>query len=1794
MLALAQGDFFKKSSRPGRKLSRKEAAGDHPDEALRFRQLQLQDENGEIAPDGLQKALDQMAAMNVAQAREAKASGRAVPPKVAGIDPGAWTWLGPGNIGGRIRSMVIDPTNANRIWVGSVGGGIWRSTDAGVSWQPVAGFSANLAVSSMVIDPTNASVLYAGTGESFAANTGSSEGLNPAANGLRGNGVYKSTDAGVTWSQLPTTRPGDPAVCGGGPAPTSGCPWSYVNRLAISPDGSTLLAATVNGTQRSTDGGATWSATPSFSGNIQDCRFSPTNSGRAIASRPSPSAARYSTDGGQSWISATFTPPLNASAGGTGRIELAYAPSNPSIVYASVDQFTGAAPNQTQGDIYKSLDGGQTYTRVNASNPGNTFLGGQGGYDNVIWVNPFNPNFVVLGGINIYRSTDGGLNWTAIANGGNGSAHSDHHGIFASSNFDNTSNKTVYFTNDGGIYRANDVSTVTLTSGWQALNNTLGVTQFYGATASADGVIVGGTQDNGTVRYTGDPQAWTTMFGGDGGFCAADQTDNTYFYGEYINLGIVRSNDGGASASYIYCNPVPTSPNGGPCTGAGITDAFNGANFIAPFILDPSNQTTMLAGGLSLWRSNDIKAAGLPTWAAVKAPTGNASPVSAITIAPNNSDFVVVGHNDGQIFLTFNATAASPNWSKVSNGTPARFVTRLVIDSTRSPNWIYATFGGFSSDNIYRSQDFGATWTSVAGAGATGVPSVPVRSLVINPLRADYLYVGTEIGVFASEDAGATWKVPHDGPANVSVDELFWQKNNLVAVTHGRGLYRAGASLNWTGSGNTNRWSNADNWGPAPPATGDTLAFGASPQTMILADFSSRLTSDPAANDRQPALSLSSITFASGAPPYTIELYSAVTGGFVYNANLILTGLGVINNSGQAQNFLLDAGTVGINAPAAPASTMTFSNSASAGSATYTLKGGETTQLNPGIGLLRSEAAALFFNNTATAASGNFVVNGGAGNGGRWARVELHDATTASTATFTNGAGRPGPNFQNQSPASVDGFGGQTNFYNNAVAGTARFTNLGETATGGNGGGTQFFDNTNADHGVFMNNSSPSGNDGGTGGFTSFAGTASAGFGVFIGQPGLGTFSRGQTGFFENSTAGNGTFENTGGDNTYSSGGVTFFRDNATAGNGTFNNYGTGQLSFAGGQTLFYDNSNAGAGTFTNVGGIFGPPGTIEFAGNSSAANGTFYVTVSNRGGLLNFRNNASAGQGHFFTPGGGGDVNFYNSSTAANSTFNLASNSISGPFVRFRDQSNAGNASFDVSPSGNLQFYETSSAAQSHIVLRGFGAGPGGGASLYVLSTLGNSLVDMEGATASSGTLNSGGPGASFSGSAATAGDAVINVKGGTAAGAAGATLQFGQFATAGNATITIGGGSNGGSGGSVLFSGYYGLVSGGTSRIIANAGGTLQVSGNIPNGTPAPEGTSFGSIEGAGTFILGNTLLVTGTRNTNTTVSGVITDGGSGFSAGGMLTKVGSGTFTLSGPNSYTGLTKVNAGKLIVNGSIPGAVRVASGATLGGSGSIGGAVTLDPGGILSPGNSPGTISLGSLALAAGSSLLMEIGGTTPGTTYDAVSSASNISLDGTLTISLTNGFTPAPGNTFNILTAAGTVSGAFSNVVSGARLHDADGSGSFLVTVNSGGVTLSSYLGPASNFSSWQNGHFTPQQLNDPTISGPNQDPDGDGVSNLLEYALNGDPLDAASNNRPVESHDATYFSIIYTRVLAASDLDYQVQQATSVGSWSNVTPVNQILSDNGFVQVIKAQVPRSNALGGKLFLRLSVTKL
>ncbi|MBF0343810.1 MAG: VCBS repeat-containing protein [Nitrospirae bacterium] len=732
---------------------------DHPQEWARFRALQQADENGLVKPDGL---------INATKQRQALLTSKANKPRGAGISQTAWSSIGPGNVGGRVRSIVIHPTDTSKMWAGSVAGGIWKSTDGGGSWSAVNDFMSNLAISTMALDPSNPNVMYAGTGEGF---------FNVDA--LRGYGVFKSTDGGNTWSHLSATTPNSNTS-------SVDYSWYYVNRLAVATNG-VILAATSGaysnyGTiYRSTDGGTTWSSTFASQAQTWDVRFDPNNPNNAVAAMREYSASVWqtsiirSTDGGQTWNK------VLSFSNSSRRIELAYAPSNSQILYASRDNASSGS-----GQVYKSTDGGANWNLM--STPGH--LATQGWYDNTIWVSPTDPDLVVIGGIDLYRSTNGGSNFTKISQWySSGSVHADHHAIVHHPDYNGSSNKTVFFGNDGGLYKTTDITTVSALSGWVNINNSFGATQFYGGAGSAKATpssikIIGGTQDNGHLMTTGSA-SWEATNGGDGGFAAVDPTDSNYMYGEYVYLDIYRSTTGGTANSYSdICSGI-SDANSDYCGGTGET------LFISPFILDPNNPNTMLAGGASLWRSTNIKGT-VPTWSAIKSRItpyqARKTEISAIAVVEGDADRIWVGHANGALYYTTNGTAASPTWTKISaSNLPARYVGRILIDKDNH-NKVYAAYGGYSADNLYVSTDNGSTWTNITGT----LPAAPIRSIVRHPSNANWLYAGTEVGIYTSEDGGAHWSTSNDGPANVSVDELFWYSDTqLVAATHGRGMFMA-------------------------------------------------------------------------------------------------------------------------------------------------------------------------------------------------------------------------------------------------------------------------------------------------------------------------------------------------------------------------------------------------------------------------------------------------------------------------------------------------------------------------------------------------------------------------------------------------------------------------------------------------------------------------------------------------------------------------------------------------------------------------------------------------------------------------------------------------------------------------------------------------------------------------------------------------------------------------------------------------------------------------------------------
>jgi len=718
---------------------------------------------------------------------------------------GSWTPLGPGNVGGRTRGLVIDP-NGTTMYAGGAAGGVWKSTNAGASWTPTTDLIANLAVSSLAMDPTNPSILYAGTGEGYFQ-----------LDAVRGNGIFKTTNAAGTWTQLPSTATAD---------------FRFVNRIVLSPnDPARVYAATRTGVFRSLDGGGAWTKvlTPTTTTGCTDLVIRTDQATDSMLAACGAGSAVQgtvyrNTDAGAGGV---WSAVLGAAQGETAmaRTSLAIARSNQNVVYAA------AASNTASGDfklgglhaVFRSTDGGQTWeARVrNTSTPklntvlfsnavfafntecgfGPTTFLNQGWYDNVVAVDPVDAERVWLGGIDLFRSDDGGANWGLAsywwaATSNPHYAHADHHAIVFHPGYNGSTNKTMFNGSDGGIFQTTDARAAVATGttaacsvnntgvAWTNLNNGYAVTQFYHGLPYPGGTTYfGGTQDNGTVRGTdgSGPNAWSRIQGGDGGYVAIDPGNTSVLYAEFTAISIRKSVNGGTS----FVDAVN-----------GITEPDADFLFIVPFIMDPTNAQRLWTGGFSMWRTAD----GAGTWTQASTTLCGSKSVSAVAVAPTNPNRVISGMSDGCINRTTSGTTSTgaTAWS-VSRppGTTGAFVSWLAFDPTNE-NIVYATYSTFGVPHVWKSTDGGATWASIDGTGVARIPDVPVHTLVVDPTNSARLFVGTDVGVFTSDDGGTTWAVENTGFANVITEALaianVGATPHVFAFTHGRGVWRVPAA----------------------------------------------------------------------------------------------------------------------------------------------------------------------------------------------------------------------------------------------------------------------------------------------------------------------------------------------------------------------------------------------------------------------------------------------------------------------------------------------------------------------------------------------------------------------------------------------------------------------------------------------------------------------------------------------------------------------------------------------------------------------------------------------------------------------------------------------------------------------------------------------------------------------------------------------------------------------------------------------------------------------------------------
>jgi photosystem II stability/assembly factor-like uncharacterized protein len=684
-----------------------------------------------------------------------------------GGDTSAWRSIGPDNVGGRTRALAFNPQTPTILWAGAASGGLWRSTTAGVganAWTRIETGFPSVSVSSIVINPQNPNEMYIGTGE-FRRYAQPGMIGTPGARGTYGIGILKSTNGGTTWTQTGLVSTLDQ--------------FFTVQQMRLDPlNPQTLYAATSEGVFKTTNGGTTWTqslTTPA----AMDIVLNPRNPNVVYAScgqlNSAPNPGLYkTTDAGATWTLLSGGLPTT----NFGRTALAIHTTDTSeTVYAGV---ANASTSVITG-LYRTTNGGATWVQASTTN----YASSQGWYNNIVAVDPTNPNRVFCGGLDAYRSTTGGTSLTSIsawgsgffgvipAGGAEGSSnyvHADHHAIAF---YPGNPNRIFYGT-DGGVFESTDGGTT-----WAGRNGGYVTTQFYNGFASSivdSAMAYGGLQDNGTVKYEGT-RSWNKEIGGDGTWCATHPTDRNIAFGAVQFLSIRRTTNNGTN----WASVAPPS---------------NDPNFIAPYAISPANGNILYAGARNLYRSTNLGT----NWTAMNGGNPlNTNRVCCIATSWTNSDTLYVGtgtsisvpnFSNGLVEVFFSANGGTTFTNVTANfgstGLPNRYPTDLYVNPKNSRE-VFLTYSGYGTPHVFKSTNCGQNWIDITG----NLPDIPVQSVCNDDAYPNELYIGTDLGVYRSLDGGATWSEFMTGmPPAMAIDVSISPMNRSIRVaTHGNGVY---------------------------------------------------------------------------------------------------------------------------------------------------------------------------------------------------------------------------------------------------------------------------------------------------------------------------------------------------------------------------------------------------------------------------------------------------------------------------------------------------------------------------------------------------------------------------------------------------------------------------------------------------------------------------------------------------------------------------------------------------------------------------------------------------------------------------------------------------------------------------------------------------------------------------------------------------------------------------------------------------------------------------------------------
>ncbi|MEO9871453.1 choice-of-anchor J domain-containing protein [Ekhidna sp.] len=713
-----------------------------------------------------------------------------------------WINRGPFNVGGRTRALAIDRTDENVILAGGVSGGLWRSVDQGATWTKVTPGQEHPSITDIVQDPRVGfeNIWYYGTGERIG---------NSASDGgafFAGNGVYKSTDGGLTFSVLTATQNNTPESF------NAADPFDLIFAVDIDPTNGNLYVATFNGVHRSTDGGATFEQVLAGAfDNESDIHITSTGVLYAALASGAVNAGIFrSTDGANgTWA--------NITAGGFpanfSRTVVSTAPSNENILYLlSVTPGAGSLGMSIWKYTYVSGDGtgaGGVWEDRSANVPA---LGGsvgnfnpQGGYNMIVRVHPTDENLVFIAGTNLYRSFDGfstpigNDNWVAGYAVTNDislytNQHPDHHGL----EFFTSNPNMAISSHDGGLSLTNDITAFDAggplgneSVTWSDLNNGYLTTQTYALSIGPGDQLQAGFQDQSTwfTNNTGSTNPWTVVAGADGSYNAFN-ADGTLRYVSFQNGTTFRQEYTDADSD----NPLTQdfiTPNGA-----------GGFLFVNPFELDPNDRNIMyLAAGSTVWRNDNLPAA-TPTvgWAALTNATV-AGTASAIGISTSPANVIYIGSTTGQVVRVDDANIGNPTGVDVTDANfPAGANVTSVDVNPNDANDVIVAFSNYAVVSIFRSTDGGSNWTDISGnleENVDGSGSGPSVRWVTRIGFNDRFFAATSVGLYSTDQlngAATVWtQEDPNGIGNVVIEQIRKRDSDGLVVlgTHGNGLYSA-------------------------------------------------------------------------------------------------------------------------------------------------------------------------------------------------------------------------------------------------------------------------------------------------------------------------------------------------------------------------------------------------------------------------------------------------------------------------------------------------------------------------------------------------------------------------------------------------------------------------------------------------------------------------------------------------------------------------------------------------------------------------------------------------------------------------------------------------------------------------------------------------------------------------------------------------------------------------------------------------------------------------------------------